>query len=126
MMPQYSCKGYELKEKITTTIEESLTKLLEKKLDSDEVDKFKNKMNELMREIDNLKDELGDKTDIYMNQCETFIEIVDDMSQYIKNPSEEISNEILKKPLKTMHRWFFDKVVEMYPYETKDSSHSEN
>ena len=71
-----------------------------------------------MREIDdNLKNELRDKMDIYMNYCGTAIEIVDDMSQYIKNPSKELANEICKKPLER-YKWFFDKVVEMYPYET--------
>lgn len=123
---QHSYECSELKEKITSTIEGSLTNLLEKKLDPDEIDRFKNKMNELMREIDNLKNELRDETDIYMNYCETAVEVVDDVSQYIKNQSEEFANKIRNKPLKKVHKWFFDKVLEMYPYETKDSSQATN
>ena len=45
-----------------------------------------------MKELDNLKDER------YMYYCGTAIEIVDDMLTYIKNPSKELINQILKKP----------------------------
>ena len=41
-------------------------------------------MNELMREINNHKNEFRDRTEIYMNHCGIAIKVVDDMSQYIK------------------------------------------